>query len=305
MEDTTQILAIDVAQAELVAFNGEEFALPNQKKNIRSMLKRHPGWTLVCEPTSSYHLELITMAHEEGLRVCLVNPKEMNNYRECRSFRAKTDRIDAKAIHEFARRHREVLRTWQPIPEDLTLLRKLIGKRKAAVDARTRFTQAYGKEDEQCAPVQKALTDLIDDLAIQIATIAGRYEDYERMLSLSGVGPCSAAALTFVLNAHDFFDDDAAVAFLGIDLRVRNSGRFKGQRKLSKRGDPVLRYYITLAGFGLLNCRMARDARAKLNMRNRKWNEQGVIAARKVVRTAFALHKTKTTFDPEKWTWMT
>lgn len=303
MKDT-QILSIDVSKRELEVFDGRQGSVvSNCRKDILALLRRYPKWTLVCEPTSVYHLELATLAHSKGLRVCLVNPKEMNNYRECRSFRAKTDKLDSRSIYEFALRHHEVLRTWEPPSEDLVRLRKLMAKRMAAVNGRTRFAQAFGK-DPQYGPVDKALTELIAELDVQIKELAGQFADYDRMCSMAGVGPCGAAALTYLLNMHEYTDDDALVAFTGLDLRVRDSGCFRGQRKLSKRGDPLLRYYITMTGFGLLKCRIAQKAKASLQLRGRKHKEMGVIAARKILRTAFALHNQQKQFDQTKWRWI-
>lgn len=38
-----------------------------------------------------------------------------------------------------------------------------------------------------------------------------------------------------------FRNDDAFIAFMGMDVRVRDTGLYRGRRKLSKKGDPQLR----------------------------------------------------------------
>jgi transposase len=304
MKDTPHILSADVSKSEHQLFDGAEtWSIPNQTKEITDLLRQHLGWILICEPTSTYHMELVTIAHSLGLKVCMVNPREIRHYRETRSFRAKTDKIDAVAIHEFAVRHPDVLRFWSPPPAELVTLRKLLAQRLAAVQTRTAFVQAYGKSDERCGPLFQVLDELIKGLDDGIRELAEQFDDYERTLSLPGVGKCGAAALTYLLNVHEYGHEDSAVAFLGIDLRVRDSGRFRGQRKLTKRGDPVLRYYIVMTGYGLLRCKLAKDARAKMEATKRLYVEQGVIAARKIVRVAYALHVKKTDFDEQKWEW--
>jgi transposase len=39
---------------------------------------------------------------------------------------------------------------------------------------------------------------------------------------------------------------DACIAFLGLDVRVRDSGAWRGRRKLTKKGNPELRCLLFL-----------------------------------------------------------
>jgi len=41
-------------------------------------------------------------------------------------------------------------------------------------------------------------------------------------------------------HCGDFAHHDAFVAFLGIDVRTKDSGKHKGRRKLTKHGDDIL-----------------------------------------------------------------
>jgi transposase len=305
MKDTPDLLCADVAKQELVVFDGKTvWTVPNQKRAIAALLKNREGFTIVCEPTNSFHLELVRMAREKGCRVCLVNPQDVKNYRECRSFRAKTDRKDAEAIYEFALRHFEVLREWAPPAADLERLHQLMARRNSLVSSRTKLRMVFGDSPEFDA-VEEEIGRLIQELEVRTHELASTYEDYKLMLSLPGVGESIAPALVYLLNRYEFKDANALVAFVGLDLRVRDSGRFKGKRKLSKRGDSMLRYLVVLAGYSLLHSKVARDANAKLIAENRHRNERAAMGARKLLKAAFALHKRKTPFDSQKWVWKT
>ncbi len=48
---------------------------------------------------------------------------------------------------------------------------------------------------------------------------------YSRLLEMDGVGPATAAALVWLLGSRRFATPDRAVAFAGLDVRVRESGR--------------------------------------------------------------------------------
>jgi len=304
MENTPNLICVDVAKSELVLFDGKKiWAIPNEKEAINSVLKEFPKHRIVCEPTSIYHLELATLAFKNRNEVSLVNPKEIKNYRDCRAFRAKTDRIDACAIYEFSIRHYEALRLWKPPAKQLEKLYKLISQRSCVVRNRVTLRQVFG-QDQAIKPVISETTTLVEVLESQISEIAKSYEDYLRFSPMPGVGPLVCATLVYLFNRYEFADDDAAVAFVGIDLRVSDSGKYKGSRRLSKRGDPLIRNILIQGGFGLMISKAASQAKRKFDAAGRHRTEQGVIAARKILRTAYVLHNTKTDFDLSKWHWM-
>jgi len=55
------------------------------------------------------------------------------------------------------------------------------------------------------------------------------------------VGPLTAMAIAATYHRGQFRNDVAFIAFMGMDVRVRESGRFRGRRKLTKKGEPELR----------------------------------------------------------------
>src|SRR6266567_5172438 len=68
------------------------------------------------------------------------------------------------------------------------------------------------------------------------------------VLSIPELGPMTVAVLRAELGDLDRFSRmDQVVAYAGMDLRVRQSGKWKGQTKLSKRGSGHLRRILYLA----------------------------------------------------------
>ena len=74
--------------------------------------------------------------------------------------------------------------------------------------------------------------------------------DYHYCRSVPGIGVDNATALTAAYHRGAFAGADAFVAYLGLDVRVRESGTYKGQSKLSKRGEPELRRLLYCAARG-------------------------------------------------------
>ena len=75
----------------------------------------------------------------------------------------------------------------------------------------------------------------------------GWWADYQRCLSIPGIGPINAVALTAAYHRAEFTNADAFIAFLGLDVRIRDSGTFKGKRKLTKKGESELRRLLYCA----------------------------------------------------------
>ncbi len=69
-------------------------------------------------------------------------------------------------------------------------------------------------------------------------------------------GPQTVAVLRAELGEVARFHGSAqVVAYAGLDVTVRESGKWKGQRKLSKRGSGALRRCLFLAALGSLRAR--------------------------------------------------
>ncbi|MGH8469200.1 MAG: transposase [Gammaproteobacteria bacterium] len=69
----------------------------------------------------------------------------------------------------------------------------------------------------------------------------------QRSKSAAGVGPLISIALAQRFDRIAYPNSDAAVAAYGLDPRPKESGKFTGKRKLSKRGNPEERRLVYLA----------------------------------------------------------
>ena len=111
------------------------------------------------------------------------------------------------------------------------------------------------------------------------------------MLRIDGVGPLGAAALTWLFESHDFASSDQAVAFVGLDVSVRQSGKYVGKAKLTKRGPAFVRAFL----FNGVNALRRLDELRPLfeHHQAKKLSTTAVnnIVARKIVRIAYAISK--------------
>ena len=81
----------------------------------------------------------------------------------------------------------------------------------------------------------------IDRELLSQARKLGWGRDLERCQAVPGIGPLTGLALTAIFHQGTYRNVDAFIAFMGMDVRVRQSGRWRGRSKLTKKGDPEVR----------------------------------------------------------------
>jgi len=111
------------------------------------------------------------------------------------------------------------------------------------------------------------------------------------LIQTPGIGLRLAALfLALVGDMHRFANVKALIAFAGLDVTLYQSGRFAGRRRLSKRGDPLLRHVLYLMAVALKrHTQRFALAYAYHRDRGRAVRETLVILSRKVLRVLFHL----------------
>ena len=89
---------------------------------------------------------------------------------------------------------------------------------------------------------------------------------------------------------------DSFIAFMGLDVRVRESGYFKGRRKLTKRGNPEMRRLLFNAARSGSRTKQWNTYYLSLRERGHSTTAAAVALSRKIARLAFALMKNRSEF---------
>lgn len=294
---------IDVAKDQHVIYNwqaGQAMELPNQPKDIKAWLLSLNGLVRIAiEPTSHYHLTMVDEALALGFEVYLINPRQLVHYREAVNVRNKTDPLDAWLLARYLEHEAGLLRPFQPRTPKAQRLWKLVLRRASVVKNRQQLQQSFA--DVQVS-IQAVLTQFqgllvrIDRLILTLIRELGWWSDYQYCLSIPGIGPVNAAALVAAYHRGSFGSSDAFISYLGLDARIRESGCFKGKRKLSKRGEPEIRRLLFCASHGARHYqRFAEYYQRQLDKGLCKIAAR-VILARKLARIAFTLMRNEEIF---------
>lgn len=280
--------------------------IENTPKAIRAWLKRLTGPArLAVEATGAYHLELVDQAHKAGVRVYVVNPKAIRQYRESVGQRAKNDRCDAVLIARYLDREHDQLRPHTPLSADQRRIWQLLKRRAVLVRSRQQIRQSLSGLTGLSAHLKQVLSRidrLIALLEAQIETRLkrlGLWELVECAQSVQGIGRVTAMALAIAFDRGEFTSADAFVAYLGMDVRVRDSGRFVGRRKLTKRGDSEYRRLLYNAAMTAGRYHF-KPIIQRYKDRGMKSTQAYVALARKLIRIAYSLMKNRQTFEPTK-----
>lgn len=302
-------VGIDVSKSDLACACSDSSSvttIPNQKQAIKRWLKSFAKpIQLAVEATNTYHLTLVETAHGLGHTVYLVDGYRLNSYRKSIGGRAKTDHSDAQLLVRYLKNEGDELRPWSPPPKAYRAIQQLLGRRAALIKARVALQQSFS-DLPGLGPSLKALMRQISrlDQLIQKRLKAALSEhgwstDMNRCAQIEGIGELTATALVTAFHRGDFPRSDAFVAFLGLDVRVRDSGTSRGRRKLTKQGNSELRRLLHNAAMAARRSPIWQPFYQRCLDRGLKTTQALVALARKLVRVAFALLKNQTHYQPK------
>jgi len=337
------MLGVDVGKAELhgtwrdpetrrVRWQG---AVPNTEAGIRQLLRRVPGTAVVVEPTGRYGEALVRAAQAAGREVLLATPRKARAFLWSEQPRAKTDRVDSAGLALYGLtgrlrsyqlpspavdRVKQLLAARRGLSQSLVSLRQQRASLPLAADV---LTPAITALEQQIAALDRQMKRALasaPEPAPQRALAAAAAADpavaptpappghalataATALMAIPGIGEVTAPALAACLVEKQFTHPDQFVAYIGLDIRVSQSGRRRGQFGLSKHGDAELRRLLYLAAMAAANA--TRDT----TFANRYAREQAKglaktaalnAVARKLAKVAWSLVTHGTQYDPRR-----
>jgi len=306
----TPFIGIDVSKEYLdICYDPEApiERIANRPRDLNRWLKSLPAGpvAIALEATSTYHLELAMRAHKAGHTVYLLDGYRLSRYRDSIAQRAKTDAADARLIQRYLAHEQPALRPWNPPSKAYSRLQSLLRRRAVLVKARTALSQSFAVLPE-LRRTGKALVKQLNNIdkrivreLIKTLNEAGWGKHYQRCKDIEGFGEVVSTAVVTAFHRGDFKNSDAFVAFFGMDVRVRDSGKARGKRKLSKKGDPELRRLLYLAAMQAIKHETWKPLYQRYLDRGFTKTQALVIIARKLLRIAFALMKNQVEYQPK------
>lgn len=314
---------IDVSKASLsIALNFGDgiytaHEIKNTKEDMLQFAAQHlAGFTgrIVIESTGRFSLEPTLALSEAGFDVRLINPLMTKKYATSAIRKLKTDKADAKLLALMAMQETN-------LPPRFVSDRKTVHIRKkmSLINALTKNIQqlkATLKNYEATAETlgiplsetEHAIGSTIRELNKQKERLtrevemAGREtntDTMQRLMAIPGVSGCTAALVTLLCIPAQATSPKQWIAYVGMDVSVKESGTWKGKCALTKRGNSTLRRRLYAAAWGacMANPKF-KEYYAHVKKQGRHHFEILIIIARKLLRIMFSIVKQAKAYDP-------
>lgn len=196
---------------------------------------------VVLEATGGWELRVAAELQEGGLAVAVVNPRQARDFAKSMGVLAKTDRVDAQVLRDFAEvlaRHPQRARYVRPLPDaHRAELAALVMRRRQLLEMRVaeanRLPLAHPAARQSLAAILKALdqqlAEVDDDIDRQMR------EHFKELLTqldtVKGVGPVAMSTLAALLPELGRLNGRAISALVGIAPLACDSGTHQGKRR--------------------------------------------------------------------------
>jgi transposase len=280
---------------------------------------------LVVEPTGGYELGLVAFAYEQEWAVSLPNPRQVREWAKGMGKRAKTDRVDAKLLAQFAaqrqppaqpplaaapRGHPSELDNLLARRHDLETMVRQERNRLGELTDRPGVPKSVLTNLEQVIQtLEKAGQEIEAAIEQHLQQHAYLHEHRRRLLTIPGIGPKTVLPLLVLLLRWQTLtdgqgNDKGLTALVGLDPTPHASGTSVYQRPtISKMGDGEIRRLLYMGALGALRGRGARwaplhDFYDRLVGRGKAKKLALVAASRKLLTWAWAIFSTGTVWNP-------
>ena len=311
MNNKEQVAGIDVSKATLdvaVLPAGEVLQFSNDANGIEELSKKLKSAAVdlvVMEATGGYETAVATALVGTGLRVAVVNPRQVRDFAKATGRLAKTDRIDALVIAAFGQAiEPEIVRLPE---EDARELEALLVRRRQLVAMRVQEVNRLGLMQGAMRKRIKAHIDWlekeIDKLDVDLtaglrSSPAWRAKD-ELLRSFKGVGPITSSTLLIALPELGQLDRRAIAALVGLAPFNRDSGLMRGRRSIYG-GRSKVRSALYTAATTAVRCNpVIRPFYEQLKSRGKPHKVAMVACMRKTLTILNAMVRQSTPWTPE------
>jgi transposase len=219
----------------------ERKTFANQEDGLSLMidfLKPFSPRLIVLEATGGLEKAAVCALAAAGLPVVVVNPRQVRDFAKAKGILAKTDKIDAGVIAQFAEAIRPEVRPLKA--EEAQKLDALLSRRQqilqmlTAEKNRLQSAPAWTRKDIQkhITWLQKDLDQFNQDLDQMIKESPIWRAKDEILQSVKGVGPVLSVTLISRLPELGTLKGKKIAALVGVAPLNRDSGKYRGRRTI-------------------------------------------------------------------------
>ena len=237
-------VGIDTGKSQLDVYIHETqqfVSFANEARDIHRLvllLELFPIERIVIEATGRLERPFVEAALERGLPVVVMQPIKIRRYAGAIGLLAKTDKLDARLIAEFAAVVKPPFR--RPIDENTRYIRDLLVRRRQLLQMST-----MEKNRLQIMPPHLVddIKGLINELQRQVKQIdcyldeavqvqSAWQQQFEQLIAVPGLGPTTVYTLLADLPELGKLSAREISALVGVAPFNRESGKLRGRRRI-------------------------------------------------------------------------
>jgi transposase len=247
MSATLVVVGIDVAKAQVdvsvlgAMLEAQRFDNEAEGHSALAAALAPLGVALVVmEATGGYEAALACALQAAGLAVAVVNPKQARDFAKSMGKLAKTDRIDARMLAEFAAvlvRRDDLAHFIRPLANsEQQALAALVTRRRQLLTMllgeRQRLQLAMALVRPSIEAMIQAIRAQLDDVEAQMVDhVREHFAELDQLLqSASGIGPVASATIIAELPELGRLNRREIAALVGVAPTANDSGASRGRR---------------------------------------------------------------------------
>lgn len=296
---------------------GEEVS--NDKAGFKSMLKliRKNGdlspVVFLVEATGVYHEKLVYHLHESGLKIVVMQSGRARRYAQSLDQRSKTDALDSRMLSMIACERQLTL--WEPPSENMRELRFLSRERSALIKERTveknrkhandRSSFSLKKAETRYKKRMKLINSQIEEIEKEMTQIVKTDKELKEKIkyleSIPGVSFITSVIIVAETYGFSLFTNAKQLtSYCGYDIVLKESGTYKGQTRMSKKGNKHIRAALYMPALTAIRVNPTlKPFYERLKPRKAKPIISVVAVQRKMICLMYSLWKNECFYDAE------
>jgi len=231
------------------------FTVPNDESGIKEAvktIKKYKPERIVIEATGRLEMPFILACAKAELPFTIANPIHIKRFAGALGQRAKTDKLDAQLIAHYSEAIKPPLSKLKP--DTMQAMSDLVSRRNQLLTMQTMEKNRLQSMPKSIAMTIKPVLTLfksqikkIEDKIVKLIESNPEYEAKNMILqSMTGIGKIASASIISNLPELGYINSKQASALIGVAPMNRDSGRYKGKRKIQG-GRPQVRTVLYMA----------------------------------------------------------
>lgn len=255
------------------------------------------------EATGVYYESLAFYLWEKKVDIHVLLPNKAKRFAQSLDVKSKTDNLDAKALGQMGAERR--LRPWVLTSAIYRRLRTLTREREELVKERTRMKNQLHAQNHSGEPVRTYITrhknhikyidkqivaveKEIKALAKKDAVLSGKVK---KITTTPGLGFITVVTVAAETNGFASINNvKQLTSYAGYDIKLRESGKWKGKTTISKQGNSHIRHAMYMPSISSIShAETYKRTYERINSKKQNGLISGTAIQRKLLGLIFTL----------------